>query len=185
MNPGKEFEERVYNKLVEEVAKGTYGDKAAKVRRSPRYFSRDRDGYITFDISVEQFRQGADDPSVIWVWECKWSSSRAIEVGEIEQFHNQARQVSAHKLTLVSNAGFSKSVESYAKSNRIAISRLHGDDTLEPIFEDAFRDQRIIASLTFEDPEKSIYPFSAIATTGKVFSSFAEMVRHELQEGEI
>ncbi len=107
----------------------------SKVRRKPKYFSRDRESEITFDISIEIFAAAGDEsPTLKWVWECKDFPTRTVSVNEVEVFADQIRQVGAHKGTIVTRKGFQPGAISLATSRGIGLMVLRK----EKVFHIAF-----------------------------------------------
>lgn len=123
---GDSLEKRVYEFLSAELAAGRFFAKAecCKVRRKPKYFSRDRGGEITFDVSIELYMPGATEYSAVVLVECKNYSS-AVPVDDAEEFYTKIQQVAAAKAkgVIASTAAFQTGTREFARSKGIGLLR--------------------------------------------------------------
>lgn len=102
-----------------------------RIRKKPRYYSKDRDAEIEFDVSVEKYLGNPDEnenmrPSIIVIIECKDYSSN-IPVDDVEEFHAKLQQVGADNtkgMMITQNGCFQKSALNYAGSKGIALARI-------------------------------------------------------------
>lgn len=130
--PWHNFEEEVAVYIEKEVREGSIPipASAAKVRRKPAYYSKDRESHIIFDVSIEVRRSPSDDsPFLIWIWECKDYPTHNVTVEEVEEFHSKLRQIGAHKGTMVTRSGFQKGAITLAKTHRIGLMVLNKQRT--------------------------------------------------------
>ncbi len=83
---GSKFEELMYRYFSAEVRADRFFAKrqCCKVRRKPKYHSRDRGGDITFDVSIEIFLPGSTELSAVVLIECK-NYTKAIPVDDAEE----------------------------------------------------------------------------------------------------
>lgn len=92
---GDRFEELVFEFLSREINEGrfyAFRPECCKIFRKKGYYSRDREDFIIFDISVEVFLPGFETPSLLVLIECKNYSGK-VPVGDIEEFGSKIRQV--------------------------------------------------------------------------------------------
>jgi hypothetical protein len=92
---GDRFEEQVFEFLSREINEGrfyAFRPECCKIFRKKGYYSRDREDFIIFDISVEVFLPGFETPSLLVLIECKNYSGK-VPVGDIEEFGSKIRQV--------------------------------------------------------------------------------------------
>ena len=92
---GDRFEELVFEFLSREINEGrfyVFRPECCKIFRKKGYYSRDREDFIVFDISVEVFLPGFETPSLLVLIECKNYSSK-VPVGDIEEFGSKISQV--------------------------------------------------------------------------------------------
>lgn len=136
-NTGAAFEEEVYKLISKIVNKNEFmvSNPNVRIRKKPRYYSKDRDTEIEFDVSVEKYLGNPDEnkdikPSIIIVIECKDYSSN-IPVDDVEEFHAKLQQVGADntKGMMITQKGcFQKSALTYANTKGIALARILPDD---------------------------------------------------------
>src|SRR4051812_21364994 len=91
---GDLFENKVYNLLVEVLSQDNFfvPGKRSLLFKKHRYFSKDREKHIIFDLVIESYREGADTPNIIVLIECK-DKGRAISIEDIEAFYSKKEQV--------------------------------------------------------------------------------------------
>jgi Zn-dependent peptidase ImmA (M78 family) len=92
---GDRFEEQVFEFLSREINEGrfyVFRPECCKIFRKKGYYSRDREDFIVFDISVEVFLPGFETPSLLVLIECKNYSGK-VPVGDIEEFGSKINQV--------------------------------------------------------------------------------------------
>lgn len=132
-NTGTSFEEKVYKLISEIVKKDKFmvSFPNVRIRRKPRYYSKDRDSEIEFDVSVEKYLGNPDEkkkmrPSIIVIIECKDYSS-GIPVDDVEEFHAKLQQIGADNtkgMMITENGYFQRSALTYAESKGIALARI-------------------------------------------------------------
>lgn len=102
-NTGVKFEEYIYNKV-----KRIIDENKSKVYLYKKYYSSDRQDYITVDISIEKYVY--DKLFSIIVIECKDYKS-PLPVDDVEEFHAKLQQIGADNtkgVTVVSEGRFQK-----------------------------------------------------------------------------
>lgn len=127
VNSGEQFELEIFSAVQEYVSSGFLGllREACRVFHHKAYESRDRRSNIIFDVSIEVYMPGADEPHIIWAWECK-DYRRLVEVGDVEQFHAKLEQIGADRTkgTMVTRSGFQEGAIEYARSKGIGLARV-------------------------------------------------------------
>jgi Zn-dependent peptidase ImmA (M78 family) len=123
---GDFLENCIFNFFSDEIATGRFFAKSdcCKVRKKPRYFSRDRDSEIEFDVSIELYLPGALEPSVLVLIECKnYSSPLPVDVAE--EFFAKIQQVGAAKSKgiIASNAAFQSGTREFSRAKGIGLLR--------------------------------------------------------------
>ena len=123
MPPGKAFEVEVFERIRAAVATGTLGFnlKNTKVFLNKRYPSRDRNGFVETDVSVELWRDKTTSPTIIWIWECK-DLKRPVDVTHLEALHAKLEQIGGDntKGTVICRGTLTKQALEYAKAKRLA-----------------------------------------------------------------
>lgn len=92
---GDLFEEQVFDFLSKEITEGrfyAFRPECCNIFRKKGYYSRDREDFIIFDVSVEVFLPGFETPSLLVLIECK-NYSGTVPVGDIEEFGSKISQV--------------------------------------------------------------------------------------------
>jgi len=132
---GDDFERRVQRELSSSPAFRHYKRGwVLQWRRKPRYFSRDRDKEIEFDLSAE-FRAGPTDrPYLTIVVECK-DYGKPIGVDDIEEFESKLRQCFGVNVkgVVFSTNSFQPSAERFASARGIGLVRLFDDDSMSVV----------------------------------------------------
>ena len=88
------------------------------------YYSRNRQGDIVFDVSIEMYLPGAMEYSSVIFIECK-NYSHSVPVDDVEEFFTKVQQVAAanSKAVIASTASFQSGARTFAKSKGIGLLR--------------------------------------------------------------
>lgn len=132
-NTGEKLEEEVYDLIHEAINKNEFmiSNPNVKIRKNPRYYSKDRGANIEFDVSVEKYLDDLDEnkdikPSIIIVIECK-DYSNGIPVDDVEEFHAKLQQIGTDNtkgIIITMHGCFQRSAVAYAESKGIALARI-------------------------------------------------------------
>jgi hypothetical protein len=130
---GDAFEQRVYNALAEELRNERLcaSPRSAKIFRKKRYYSRDRQAEIVTDVSIEAFLPEREQPSLVWIFECK-NYTGSIPVDDVEEFHAKLQQIGEDntKGSFVTSGSFQRGALAYARSKGIGVVRLLPDNQI-------------------------------------------------------
>lgn len=136
-NTGEKLEEEVYDLIHEAINKNEFmiSNPNVKIRKNPRYYSKDRGANIEFDVSVEKYLDDPDEnkdikPSIIIVIECK-DYSNGIPVDDVEEFHAKLQQIGEDNtkgIIITKHGCFQRSAVAYAESKGIALARIIPDN---------------------------------------------------------
>jgi len=121
-NTGKKFEEYIYDEIKKDI-----NDKS-KVYLYKKYYSLDRQDYITVDIAIEKYVE--DKLFGIIIIECK-DYKNSLSVDDVEEFHSKLQQIGADNtkgVIVTSNGMFQKSAIRYAISKGISLAFCNGHD---------------------------------------------------------
>jgi Zn-dependent peptidase ImmA (M78 family) len=124
---GDRFEEQVFEFLSREINEGrfyAFRSECCKIFRKKGYYSRDREDFIIFDISVEVFLPGFETPSLLVLIECKNYSGK-VPVGDIEEFGSKIRQVAGFnaKGVFASSSAFQSGTFNIARNRGFGVLR--------------------------------------------------------------
>ena len=176
-----EYELAVASLIETGIRDGEHGlePRSARVRRKPKYYSRDRQRDITFDASVEVVRNGQDEPFFYWVVECK-HYTKNVPVDDAEEFFAKLQQIGGanSKGTIVSKTGFASGTVSFCRSKGIGLWRYDPNDEMMMVVQaDNERDHAYETGLT--ECHESPY-FFGLAASGYLSNTLEEMVNCEL-----
>lgn len=104
--------------------------KHSQLFRKAKYFSKDRNANITFDLSVETKLPGADKFSLLTLFECK-NYDDSVQVGDVETFSDRVKQVGGHKGVMITATPFQRSALQIAKTRNIGIARINTSNQIE------------------------------------------------------
>lgn len=123
---GDVLEQAVFNYFNTQIAQGLFPWKAefCKVFRKKGYYSKDREGNIKFDVSIEFYMPGATEYSMVWLIECK-NYTGSVSVDNVEEFSNKVQQVAPAngKAIMVSNSAFDSGGMNIARNRKMGIIR--------------------------------------------------------------
>lgn len=161
--------------------------KNCRVYQKKKYYSKDRNGYIETDISIELFIEGADTYSLLWVWECKDYNSY-IPVDDVEEFHAKLQQIGADntKGTIITRGYFQRSAINFAQSKKIGLCRLLPTEQIEwKLYYQTSLDvqlspsfsQKLLSALTIDDfiGEYDFYGLSSESVGIPILEIFVEI----------
>ena len=129
---GDEFERKVFlyfRSLIEQdqfLAKR----ECCRIYQKKKYYSRDRESDIIFDISIEITMPGREDPSIVYLIECK-DTAHPVGIEDVEEFYSKAQQVCCGKPVMVSTEGFRERVVIFSRSKKIGLARYFGRGKLK------------------------------------------------------
>lgn len=139
-NTGKKLEREVYDLISKIVNENEFivSNPNVKIKKKPRYYSKDRDSEIEFDISVEKYLAETDKnknikPSIIVVIECK-DYKNGIPVDDVEEFHAKLQQIGADNtkgIIITKHGCFQRSALAYAESKGTALARIIPENQIE------------------------------------------------------
>jgi Zn-dependent peptidase ImmA (M78 family) len=128
---GDALEKDIYDFFELEIKADRFIAKAdcCKLRRKPKYFSRDRGSEITFDVSIEIYLPGAEDFTMVVLIECK-NYTHSVPVDDVEEFFSKVQQVAAakSKAIIASTGSFQSGTREFARSKGIGLLRYLSPD---------------------------------------------------------
>ena len=130
MKAGEAFENEVSGWVRQALAQGELSliARQCSVHLRTGYRSKERGDEIVVDVSIEVTFPGANDPWLIWVWECK-DYSNTVPVNDVEEFHAKLDQIGADRTkgTIIARSGFQAGAVAYARSKGIGLARMLPD----------------------------------------------------------
>jgi Zn-dependent peptidase ImmA (M78 family) len=123
---GDTLEERIFGLLRTEIEADRFWAKKenCKIFRKKGYHSKDRDGEIIFDVSIEIYLPDAMDYSMLVLIECK-NYTHPVPVDDAEELFTKVQQVAAAnaKAVIASTASFQSGTRAFAKSKGMGLLR--------------------------------------------------------------
>jgi len=189
MGNGAAYERDVATLVESELKKGNFGvDPAlARVNRKPKYFSRDRNKDITFDVSMEVSRKAMTEPFWIWIWECK-NYGHTVPVDDVEEFHAKLSQVGADRTkgTMITPIGFDSGGVEFARSKGIGLWRWIPKGSIGSLMEDdrGPSDADVLRALTIADTTcfRSYSDFYGLTCDGQFVIDQEKMISIEFAD---
>ncbi len=120
---GDKLETETLELLKKELQSGRLGlSEKAKIIPQKAYYSKEQGGNITFDIAIEVYGEGSNEPFFIVLVECK-NYSGSVPVGDVRNFSESVRQVGGHKGIMISTGAFQKGALELCETKRIGVIR--------------------------------------------------------------
>jgi hypothetical protein len=185
---GEPFEIKVKERLESELQSGKLGimPECAKVFHHKSYFSQQRNKSIVVDVVIELYREGADTPYLLWVWECK-DYTHKVPVDDVEEFHAKVEQIGQHKTkaTIVCRNGFQGGAVTYAQNIGIGLVRMVPDGSLIRLQEAVRPDRiprRLVELMLTQEPTEVFFnsAFFGLLSSGEGVNSLSEMIMSEI-----
>ncbi|RJN38313.1 hypothetical protein D3X76_14045, partial [Acinetobacter baumannii] len=134
---GDIFENFVFDYFSALIQKGYMGlnPSHTKIYKQKKYYSKDREDYIIFDVAIEVFLFDQKEPYLVILIECK-NYEKSVPVDDIEEFSTKVSQVGKHytKAICITKNGFQKGALNVAKNRKIGLWRITANDNHEVIF---------------------------------------------------
>jgi Zn-dependent peptidase ImmA (M78 family) len=163
---GDAFEEVIFDFFRREIEEGRlFSPDSCKLLKKKKYYSKDRDADIVFDVAVEFYLPGADEFSLVLLIECKNYSS-PVPAADIEEFNSKAEQVAPanSKLIFASAGPLQPSALNYARSRKIGVLRYFGKQELKwELYRGAYLPQEIFSRISRFELDDAISSNSSIS----------------------
>ncbi len=131
---GDLFESRVFEIINRSLSDGSFGflPECCRVLKKPRYFSKDRESDIVFDLSIEVWPAGAERCHVLYLIECK-DYEHVVPADDVEEFIMKVRQVAGEyvKAVFVTTNKLQKSALTLAKNRGLML--IHVDKEIDNV----------------------------------------------------
>jgi Zn-dependent peptidase ImmA (M78 family) len=129
---GDIFENKSYQIITDAINNGELGilPAVAKVIRKPKYYSKDREKNIIFDLSIEIWLKNAKKHSILYLIECKSSSKKNVPVDDVEEFYIKIKQVSDTNVKgiMITDKSFQGGGFTFAKNKGIMLIEVDNDN---------------------------------------------------------
>lgn len=156
---GNALENRFYQYLLDQknngdLIYGLYPAVLCEIRHKPKYRSCEASRYIEFDVAIELRREGADNPHLIVIFECKNYTGNVPET-EITDFSDKLSRIGRHntKGVVVISSKLQSGAQDLAKIRKLGIVKFN-ENGLEAIIAERrcslINDSQYIHNLIFE-----------------------------------
>lgn len=134
---GNKLEDRFYEHLIEqqnsnEPVHDLFIPECCKIYKKKGYFSRDRNGDVELDVTIELFRKGSTERHSIIVFECKNHDS-PVQERDIRDFSDKIRDIFPHsaKGVIVTASRLQSGAANVARNRHLGIVKYdeHGFET--------------------------------------------------------
>jgi hypothetical protein len=187
MQLGEVLEQEVKELLEYQINQGDLGinPQLAKVFLHKGYWSRAREKPIIMDVSLELYRQGATEPYLVWIWECKDYQHR-VPVDDVEEFHTKLEQIGLHKAkgTIVCRNGFQEGAARVAEAYGISLVRILPDGSvirlIEAEVEATISKVSAVFGLTQPHTEQLTTMVYGLSSSGKGVTDIRDLIALEI-----
>ncbi|WP_407539468.1 hypothetical protein Q0M94_15020 [Deinococcus radiomollis] len=128
---GDQFEEAIFDIISKEIDEGRFYIRKdmCKIYKKKGYYSKDRDGNIVFDITIEVFLPNATDYSMLIVIECK-NYNHPVPIDDAEEFFTKVQQIAgaSNKAIIASVSAFQRGTQNFCKTKHIGHLRYFPND---------------------------------------------------------
>jgi hypothetical protein len=135
---GNLFEERVYDLLLEALTNDQLflSSKRSLLFKKKSYYSKDRENNIIFDLAIESYREGSDQPNLIVLIECK-DYKTPVPIGRLEDFYSKKEQIARanSKCIFITTSSLQSAAFKYASNLGIGVIRVMDDDSMSWLIE--------------------------------------------------
>ncbi|MBX3596546.1 MAG: ImmA/IrrE family metallo-endopeptidase [Rhizobiaceae bacterium] len=183
-NKGDVLENAFYSYLTDQQNRGelvfdTHPPQNCKIYKKKRYYCRERQGYVEFDVVIEVYGTRRTSPSIYVIFECKNHRARISE-SRVTDFLHKIGRLFPHnsKGILVVTSKLQAGAENIARNAGIGIVKYneHGFEIVADRKENTPFDQRFVHSQIFQvDNNTKPLKFSGFHD-GKYFASIADLI---------
>ena len=143
---GNLFEEKVHTLIENAIKTEKLGliESQCKVYAKKGYYSKDREGNIKFDLTIELWPPNSKNFSLLYIIECK-NYNHKVPIDDLEEFYSKINQVTGanRKGIFITNNSFQKSAYNFAKNKGIMLIEVLSDDSLNFILHRTTRSNSI------------------------------------------
>lgn len=137
---GNQFEEKAFKLIMDEVNNGNIPilPQCCKFKRKPKYYSKNREANIEFDISIEITPKGATNYQLLYLIECKDYSSK-VSVDNIEEFTSKISQVAGENVkgVFIFTSELQSGAYTFAKNKGLMLIKVLKDDRTDILLHNA------------------------------------------------
>jgi Zn-dependent peptidase ImmA (M78 family) len=187
---GNKLEDKLYDFLLDqlnhnELVYDAYPASHCKVLKKQKYYCKDREADVEFDVVLEIRRTGRLEPHLYVVFECK-NHAKPIEDSYVRNFSDQIRTVfgQAVKGIIVASSKLQSGAERVAANRRLGIVKFdeNGIDVIADRAVGAWAENHFIQTQLADSNRRSKSLKFSACVDGSYFSSFDQML-HSFEVG--
>lgn len=182
---GNQLEDKLHSYLLDQLGRNErvfdiYPAELCKIHKKKKYYCKERDGDVEFDVVIEVRRKDRLEPHLFVVFECK-NHSNPIQERDITDFSDKVGRIFGHaaKGLIVSSSRLQSGAESIAKSRRLGIVKFD-ENGIEIVADRKGRDfpeSQFLKTQIFDgSPKTRSLKFSAYSD-GRLFASVRQLLR--------
>lgn len=181
---GSKLENEFFQYLIDQKSNGLevydlYGPDACKIYKSKRYYDREREAHVTFDVVIEVFRRGADTPHLFVVFECK-NHTGPLKETLLTDFSDKLTRIFPHRVkgVIVTSSRLQSGAQKIASSRGIGIVKYcdGGFEIVAERTENPFFGPKYVASQLFERSYSTKQLKFSAFNDGAYFASLSEFL---------
>lgn len=155
---GSKLEDKFYDYLRDQQKRGSlvydgYPSQLCEIHKKKKYYCRDREQVVEFDVVIEFYRQGSVDPRLYVVFEGKNHRS-AIQERDVTDFSDKIGRIFKHacKGTIVVSSRLQSGAETLAKNRKMGIVKYdeHGLDVIADRKSGIYAENRFVKKQIFK-----------------------------------
>ena len=156
---GNQFEEKAFKLIIDKVNNGNIPilPQCCKFQRKPKYYSKNREANIEFDISIEITPKGATNYQLLYLIECKDYSSK-VSVDNIEEFTSKISQVAGENVkgVFIFTSELQSGAYTFAKNKGLMLIKVLKDDRTDILLHNAKNSMQNDSPLPWSEKVKDI-----------------------------
>jgi Zn-dependent peptidase ImmA (M78 family) len=182
---GNKLEDQLYDYLHGQLARGkhvfdVYPANLCEVHKKKKYYCRDREGDVEFDVVIEIRREGRSEPHLRVIFECK-NHENPVQERDIRDFSDKIGGISAHgtKGLVVSSSRLQSGAEKVARNRGLGVVKFdeNGIDIVVDRTGGTWTENHFVKNQIIDGTEHSkSLKFSAYSD-GKFFGSIDQLLR--------
>lgn len=185
VDKGNELEDRFYEYLLDQKNRrqhvfGAYPAELCKIYKKKKYFCKERESDVEFDIVIEVIRESAKEPHLVVVFECKNHSGNIPESHVIE-FSDKLGRIFKHnaKGVMVVSSPLQAGAQKVLENRKIGLAKYNEtgfEIQIERVAEDSFVRKGIFESINRNKPLKfsAYYERNFFSSVKELFQAFDE-----------
>lgn len=190
---GNKLEDQLYDYLHGQLVRGkhvfdVYPANLCEVHKKKKYYCREREGDVEFDVVIEIRREGRSEPHLRVIFECK-NHEKPVQERDIRDFSDKIKGISAHgaKGLVVSSSRLQSGAENVARNRGLGIVKFdeNGIDIVADRTGGTWTENHFVKKQIIDGAEKSKSLKFSACSDGRFFGSVNQLLRSFAPESAI